>query len=56
MAQYKRIAFARVILPDSQTLHREIVTFDQGGRPIAHCPLTAELPFVEWRDETYTWQ
>ncbi len=55
MSRQRHIAFSTLIMPDGQELHREIVTFDNEGRPISHKPLNGELPFVEWRDETFIW-
>lgn len=50
----RQIAYSRVILPSGQVLHREVIVFDNNGKVLQHFPLTQELPFVEWRDETFT--
>lgn len=49
-----KIAYARVILPSGEILHREVVVFNEKNEAINHFPLTEELPFVEWRDDTFT--
>ena len=49
----KKIAYARVMLPCGETLHREVVVFNNHNEVIEHFPLTQELPFVEWKDETF---
>jgi len=49
----KRIAFARLVLPDGEERRREVVEFDENGSPQAYHPLTQEEPFTEWRNETY---
>lgn len=51
----KRIAFAKVCLPNGRILLREIVAFDPNGKPAAHFPLQEEIPFVEWKDATFVW-
>jgi len=51
----KKICFARVQLPNGTTAKREVIVFDVAGKPVKHFPLTEELPFVEWHDETYVW-
>ncbi len=52
----KKVAYSRVQLPSGEVLRREVVVFDAEGQPKAHFPLTHELPFVEWRDETYIYK
>ncbi len=52
----KRICYSRVKLPSGEVLRREVVVFGEDGRPVGHFPLDGELPFVEWRDETYIYQ
>ncbi len=52
----KRICYSRVKLPTGEVLRREVVVFGEDGRPVGHFPLDGELPFVEWRDETYIYQ
>lgn len=49
----RKVAYAQVVLPTGHTLKREVIVFSPDGTPLAHFPLTAELPFVEWRDETF---
>lgn len=49
----KRIAYSRVILPTGETLRKEVVEFDECGNVVGHFPLTEELPFVEWHNETF---
>ncbi|MDD7080339.1 MAG: hypothetical protein PUI06_06295 [Prevotella sp.] len=49
----RQIAYSKVILPSGIVLHREVIVFDECGNVLRHFPLTEELPFVEWRDETY---
>lgn len=48
-----KVAYARVILPSGETLHREVIVFDDNHEVTDHFPLTEELPFVEWKDESY---
>lgn len=50
---HRQIAYARVILPSGKILHREIVVFNKNDEIINHFPLKEELPFVEWRNETF---
>lgn len=52
---YKQIAFSRIILPSGEVLHREVVVFDEDGKPLRHFPLTEETPFTEWYDKTFFW-
>lgn len=49
----RKIAFSSVKFPSGVVLHREVIEFDDEGNVVQHFPLTEELPFVEWRDETY---
>lgn len=49
----KRIAYSRVILPNGDTLRNEVIEFDANQNVINHFPLTEELPFVEWHNETF---
>lgn len=49
----KRIAYSRVVLPTGETLRKEVVEFDERGNVVGHFPLTEELPFVEWHNETF---
>lgn len=51
----RRVAYARVLLPDGTSLLRQVVAFDAQGVPTALEPLTVELPFTEWRNEVYVW-
>ncbi len=48
-----KIAYARVILRSGETLHREVIVFNDNNEVTDHFPLTEELPFVEWKDETF---
>ena len=48
-----KIAYARVVLPSLKTLHREVIVFNDNNEVIDHFSLTEELPFVEWKDETF---
>ena len=48
-----KIAYARVVLPSGKTLHREVIVFNDNNEVIDHFSLTEELPFVEWKDETF---
>ena len=50
----RQIAYSKVILPSGMILHREVIVFDSKGNILHHFPLTEELPFVEWKDETFT--
>lgn len=52
----RKVAYAKVILPTGEALKREVVVFSPNGQPLSHFPLTEELPFVEWRDETYVFK
>lgn len=49
----RRTAYSRVVMPDGRVLRREVIVFAADGSPESHFPLCEELPFVEWRDETY---
>lgn len=49
----RKTAYSRVVMPDGSTRHRQVVEGDEHGHPLRIYPLTEELPFVEWRDETY---
>lgn len=51
--KYKRKAYARVVLPTGISLRKEVVEFDEEGKVVNHFPLTEELPFVEWHNETF---
>lgn len=49
----RQIAYSRVLCPDGRLLRREVIVFGDDGSPQCHYPLPGELPFVEWRDETF---
>lgn len=51
----KQVAYARVVMPDGQIFKRELVTFDDAGCVHSHSRLIEELPFTEWRNETFYW-
>lgn len=52
---YRQVAYSRVVLPSGEVLHREVVVFDEGGKPLRHFPLTEESPFTEWYDKTFVY-
>lgn len=52
----KQVAYARVVMPDGQIFKRELVVFDNTGRVLSHSRLTEEIPFTEWRNETFYWR
>lgn len=52
----KQIAFAEVVLPDGEILHREVVVFDENLKAVSHFPLTHEIAFTEWQNKRYNWQ
>ncbi len=51
-ARFRQVAYAHIQLPDGTRLSRQVVSFDAQGRVCGYAPLTAELAFTEWRDET----
>lgn len=51
----RRVAYARLHLPDGTVLERQTVCFDAAGRPFAYEPLTHETPFTEWHNRDFYW-
>lgn len=53
MTMNKRIAYAQVKLPSGKILKRCVIEFDEKGKVVQCYPLTQEMPFTEWRNETF---
>lgn len=51
----KQIAFSKIKLPSGETLKREVVVFNEYNQPISHFPLSEEIAFTEWHDQTFDW-